>query len=949
MSMFLRSRLAFFLKQIQHQPTSLGARSAVSRLRRQIAFAILSEPHLEVPSQAESQSDAPDENSGDVLAIVTKAEELRANGDFESALALTKQIGGSDQLLLQRHRIEAAILRDLGRFEECIKLYHSAVALDPIDSAVAKAYVDLLVDLNRLSEYEGVLRGLLIRDPSLEAFRIRLVALLRQQERVADAEAILQTGLVINPVQPTFQALLADLLSQDNRPAEALAWAYSLAMAPNANGWDHLRHSQILRKLGRLEEALLSADRIDGGNDLKAFRHRTRGEVLRDLGRFDASLASFQEALVTDPSRPSHAVPMAGLLVQLGRHDDAVALLRQQHTAHPDDPAIVRGLINLLTQTGDLSAALAVVERHLDSPSTQPADHLTRISLLRRLDRPKEALSAVQSLIEAAGTDSVLRARSLRALGEIQRDRGQLQASLDALQQAVQLHPNDPGNTIALASLLMEICAFEEGLKLVQDTQRLLGQRQGLMIDPWLKMIQVHLLRCCGDLDTALTIAEALCSDPRVSWEAQLQRAALFIKLADERATQAVAELRPGDVHQQQQALYVHAQLKMSQYRFDEALALLADRSECSPDHKQPLMLSDLPLSELSCLLRTLLFDLEGAQNLYFRIRAFKQASENSRLAEGSRNGIFRCLMEEFFTSDDATSFIRLCWGTPPDDRLQPLASYLSKEPESVAVAISLLITARLSGGLDAWARQPMGLSFGDSELSSSPIPDHIIQYWDQPKLPDGVRSLMQSWPQANPSLRHIVFDNETARSFIAIHGSKEVQEAYDMALSPTIKSDLFSLAYLFKNGGIYADAGNRCRHSLKPLLSEGVELIVIQEDLGSIGNNFIASVPSHPFIGLALEMACRNVLDQAGWNPWFLSGSGVLSLCFANLYQNELANSAVPPPKGLQVLTQHTMARWVSFHLQPSVKVSDGSWKVPHGIKNPQLIRRKASMAAKG
>lgn len=163
--------------------------------------------------------------------------------------------------------------------------------------------------------------------------------------------------------------------------------------------------------------------------------------------------------------------------------------------------------------------------------------------------------------------------------------------------------------------------------------------------------------------------------------------------------------------------------------------------------------------------------------------------------------------------------------------------------------------------------------------------------------IPEGVRSLMQSWPQANPSFSHRVFSSEAAATFIELHGSERVRQAFSACLSPVLLSDLFHLVYLHVHGGIYADADDRCRHALLPLLKDGAELILHQEDIGSIGNNVIAAASGHSLIARALELAVTNVLEQEGSNPWFLTGPGVLTLAFCELYGPFITDPAAPPP----------------------------------------------------
>lgn len=423
---------------------------------------------------------------------------------------------------------------------------------------------------------------------------------------------------------------------------------------------------------------------------------------------------------------------------------------------------------------------------------------------------------------------------------------------------------------MALASLLAEIGAFQEGLEGLQESERLIGSEQGLASQPWLQFAKVVLYRGAGDSEAALAIAAGLAEDPQVGFSARVQRA--------EAATLGLAPL---GADQQRQALLSRSQLLKCGYRFEEAIAAL-----------EPLLASeplDLLAADMSCLLLILAIELDAAQELFFRIRAAKQASGIDHLVETAYHGLHRCLLEEFNTNRVATDQLRSLWRLPANERLAPVAQMLNQEADSTAIAISLLIFARQAGRLDSWSEP----SPGASTAAEAVIPAQVVQYWDASDIPDGVRSLMQSWPQANPSFRHRVFDRARAAAFLERHGPPLARQAFEAALSPVLQSDLLRLAVLLAEGGIYADADDRCRYSLAPLLGDGVSLVLHQEDIGSIGNNFIAAAPGHPLVAMALEMAAANVLEQKASNPWFLSGPAVLSLCFCRLYGTALSGAA--------------------------------------------------------
>jgi len=91
---------------------------------------------------------------------------------------------------------------------------------------------------------------------------------------------------------------------------------------------------------------------------------------------------------------------------------------------------------------------------------------------------------------------------------------------------------------------------------------------------------------------------------------------------------------------------------------------------------------------------------------------------------------------------------------------------------------------------------------------SSSQVPRTIIQYWnDEP--PEGVMRSIESW-RSYDGWSHTLFNDESARAFIANSYGKEAVEAYDYAAHPVFRCDLFRYLYLAIHGGIYIDADER-------------------------------------------------------------------------------------------------------------------------------------------
>jgi hypothetical protein len=355
----------------------------------------------------------------------------------------------------------------------------------------------------------------------------------------------------------------------------------------------------------------------------------------------------------------------------------------------------------------------------------------------------------------------------------------------------------------------------------------------------------------------------------------------------------------------------------MRKYDYLDALRILSDILNINESH--------LPALEISAQLHVLLCDFESYSQVRSRIIEIKLASHVDSIKSSARRGLYQCHYEEFSANLAIPSKIQSLWSQPPSQRFYELKELYASDKNNAAAAINMLIAARQSNYLDSWT----GKTFSFAQKIESPglIPHNIVQFWDSPVVPTGVLSIMRSWALVNSTFQHLIFSSLSAKNFIQEHCSPLVQKAFSIALSPVLQSDIFRLAYLSVFGGVYADADDRCRHSLLPLLSHDTQLILQQENIGSIGNNFIAVVPGHPIINMALEMACKNVIEGQGNNPWFLTGPGVFTLCFCQYYGDFIAASETPPPSGLRLFSQHQLSRLISFHLLTPVKVAEGGW----------------------
>lgn len=572
----------------------------------------------------------------------------------------------------------------------------------------------------------------------------------------------------------------------------------------------------------------------------------------------------------------------------------------------------------------DLEGALALSIRLRQTPGVEPSTLLRHAQLLRDLGRPQEALEVLSTPLPTPA----LQAHQHKNRGEILRQLGDLPASFKELQQAVRLDPSCPDHAIALGFLHADVGAFDQGLELLHEAERLITSSES-SAQCWLRLLQVFLLNRRGEYETALAIAQGLTGESELGFEARVQVTGLLIRLGDPKAEWALQDLAPAGLRQEREALKLRVDWLCSQFRLQEALQLITPLLGTEP--------MEIALSDQACLLQVILLDLPSARVLYHQLRQAKQNSGDPELQRASRGGLHRGLYEEFNTNQIVANHVQQLAPFPSAQRLKGLADLLLSEPESNAAALALLIGARQAGRLTSWNQPATSID------EPAKIPHRVIQIWLGDELPESVLVTSGSWRHVNPSYEHVLFEAESAAAFISHHASARVCQAYAKASSPLLRAGLFQLAYLSLQGGIVASLNVLCRHSLDAWLSSGIDIVLYQQNQGFLGMEFMAATPGQPLIEAALDLACHLILEEQGNNPWFLVGPGMLTLCFARYYRKGLADLQAPPPPGMRLLSETQLTLRVSHQLQWPVRIIDGQWSDPtaHLLGSQRLFRR--------
>jgi len=158
-------------------------------------------------------------------------------------------------------------------------------------------------------------------------------------------------------------------------------------------------------------------------------------------------------------------------------------------------------------------------------------------------------------------------------------------------------------------------------------------------------------------------------------------------------------------------------------------------------------------------------------------------------------------------------------------------------------------------------------------------IPRRIVQTVKSRSVPKRLAHLVYKIRDMNPEYDHVFFDDDEATAFIASLKNEGLQNAYNKLTKGAMKADLFRLAYLAVNGGLYFDVDIRGKQPI-PLKCNDEYVSGLGCKNRADGKNSclhqwnIISAPKHPFVVQALERAVHNIeTDHADILPYSPEG----------------------------------------------------------------------------
>lgn len=376
-------------------------------------------------------------------------------------------------------------------------------------------------------------------------------------------------------------------------------------------------------------------------------------------------------------------------------------------------------------------------------------------------------------------------------------------------------------------------------------------------------------------------------------------RCRALLGLADVGTPSAIAALPPP------RQAWPSAQFAFHNYDFAKAQALITAMDAAAPARRYSGELRQaLELAERMALMEA---DLPRAMALRERIRGLLGCSADPQVRQKAGAEPRRSWRLELGGNTTALRLLEPLRQQPSAEALPAILRALQQEPDSMALAMALLLRLRRAGVIGM-----------DAPIVSGLKPDAIPRrFWLQRRhAVDSAcqAALEERWRHLHPGWELEWVDHDRRRIAARDDLPDLVKKAAACVHAPAIRGDLVRLGLLWVHGGVAVDWNARPQCAMDSLLPSSVELLLVQDPLGSIGHDLMAARPGDPFVRRALERSIHHVLHGQGYSRWDISGACPLSLTLAAFVADAVA--AGTTPAGLRVVSVHELRHWLGLGL---------------------------------
>jgi tetratricopeptide (TPR) repeat protein len=800
-------------------------------------------------------------DGGDVATLRAMAAMLEERGRREEAEQAFRELTARAPEIAEGWRSLGRLARQRGAREEAAEHFRAAVRLDPENVWTMQDLVLELRDLGRFDEAEEIARAFVERRPGSAQAIVMLANLVRRRATAGEMIALFEKAAAAEPGNPHVRlALAGEYLSQWRLDdAEAL---YDLALTEDGRNAAALRgKAQAASRRGDRASALHYFEAAAGGADASPWTIVEFARELAEADRLDQARAVLRAAADRDPREPIYDLHLGFFERAIGNRNEArAAFLR----ATGRDPNMDRAQIELAVEDFAQGRASEAIE-----------------SLRRLAEGKPEAAAAKEKLAEI-----------LHQLDE-------LPQAIELQREALAIDPSNIWSHLKLAHGLARLGMRAEAEAILVNCQLRFGAA------PEIEAARARVLTDRGDYGAARALLESAAARFPGHLDLWILLVTALIDAGEfARARETIEARRPGAARDEAKRWLLRGLLAAAEWDLERSHAFFADALKLDP--------ADQSAAWAAARVALLGANVEAAQAYLNRFLVDNPSHRSfHRGAVRPSQTHLGQMLDEF--NLDRVNLRAVQAALKTDDPVSALARIVLDAPDYTPAAICYLIALRRQG------RLAPGPAQGGAP---SPIPRRIVQFWDE-NIPPDIATLCAGWREAHPSFAYRLFSSEEARAYLASMGARAVLAAFDRAVEPAMKADIFRLAFLGREGGFYIDADDRCLAPLTTLNVADRSLVSYQEDYGTVGNNFIAASPGHPVIERALAHAVEAINRGDADVVWLSTGPGLLT--------REVASYLAADPERrldeLFIFDRHQIHEHVAIHCATAYKNTGKHW----------------------
>lgn len=716
-----------------------------------------------------------------------------------------------------------------------------------------------------------------------------------QRQELQDALTLVEDAVKQNPVHPRAVSQKITVLRQMGRSQDALDYVQGLPQALRTGKVLHLV-ADLLFEFDRLDEAeeLIAQAQEDTrstpGYKLAMVRIATRRKGLteglatcRRLRTQDGPLGLFREE--------------AEILIALGQSQPALDLLSSALEREPN-MALMQLALRHSLDIGDTANVRLLLDRHADVLSNLPWFPYYTARACEIDKDPDRALEIAgrgvrdfpvhmplqmlywQLLLSAGRRQDAIAAASTYAEG----DPGNVRAQTQAAQFLNRLGADEAVDATlercrALASDNVSLFITRaEVLTLRKDAfgaRELLYSMPPSMQDQDMVQIKIAQAEAITDaLPMAIERLHPMTQPPKSHANARLNAAQFCVRLGRFDAARSYLEGLDAVLHDSPRLARWHmiqSQIEVEEGRpgaaYDHALRAI----EVLPDNE--------PAWNMRTRYALLLGRIDEAWESHRQATRIGLSINMKGNRQNKANASHHGQMVNEYRLQMAGEDLSLCAADAPQDRaMAHFKARFDENPGATPLALCLFSAMFRAGRIPDLSDAPKA-GAGDGA-----IPRKLFQYWDKAKAPEQVEWLFRRNAARNPDFEYHRFDRASAVAFLREKGEIEVLRSFQLSPHAAAQSDLFRLAVLWHEGGVYLDADDLCMVPLSDILPRDIRLAGVLEDWMSVGNNFLAVRPQDPIIREALDDAARAFKASNGESIWLSTGPGATSRAVAKL-----------------------------------------------------------------